>query len=491
MPIAMRRCFRFANSLAALGAIAILCVTPMAGAETQATPIESVPALKKKIVLVQFDVANTLHVDDINNIYDGLPSMLADRLAGSGKFLTVYTGRSLPAETGEAQREAIMLIAEETGAQFLVSGIVLNAETSQEKGFWETLTKRQIEIEYSAYDGLTGARLLSRSLYAEAHGDVLVGNNKPFGSMIFLETAFGKATSLLIDAVANEIQDALEMVPFAARIVRVEGKKVFLDAGSDALLEPGFQLVAYAREANRLAMSRGTVLGVTERVADAITLTQTQAQFSVGELADEAAGNQVKANGIARMAPDELRALIAERIAAQQKAKAEQEAQAEAERLQAEQAAQAEAARIKAEQDAKAEAARIKAEKKAKALAAAEAKKKAAQAKAKRVSAAQAARDRAAKARAAAEARAARLKAEQDAACSDAEKEARADVARIKAENKALLEAQNKKAAAEAQTPQVAGSGVVQDGTAAGAEAEPDGTKKKPGVPLKLKPIKP
>lgn len=218
--------------------------------------------LKKKIALVQFDVANTSHVGDINNIYDGLPSTLANLLAGSGKFLTVYTGRSLPAETGEAPREAIMSIAEETGAQFLVSGKVTNAGISQGKSFWETLTKRQIEIEHAAYDGMTGARLLSRSLYAEAHGDVMVGNNKPFGSMIFLETTFGKATSLLIDAVAKDIQDALEEMPFAARIVRVEGKKVFLDAGSDALLEPGFQLVAHNREANRLAMSRGAVLGL-------------------------------------------------------------------------------------------------------------------------------------------------------------------------------------------------------------------------------------
>ncbi|MDD2913972.1 MAG: flagella assembly protein FlgT middle domain-containing protein [Gallionella sp.] len=364
---------------------------------------------RKKIVVIQFDVANTMHVDDINNIYDGLPVALSSQLKESGEFLPSYIGRSIPVETGTLQREAIIQIAGETGAQFLIAGVVMNAETSKEK--WSLnmpldlsvkvpfggYKKRHIEVEFSVYDGLTGARQLLRRFDEYAEGDVKVGNNKPFGSSIFFGTEFGKATGRLIDSAVNEIQLTLENVPFAAHIIRVEGRKVFLDAGGDSLLNPGDKLVAYTSDTRLpIAELNGSVLGITDHAADVVTLTQVGAQFSIGELSEDAEKLGIKAGNIARVNLFDQHDLAAKRIAAQQLAKAQQEAAAEAERMKAE-AAQAEAARIAAEK------ARIKAEQEAKAqaLAAAKAAAKAAQLKAQqktksaRLSAAQQARARA------------------------------------------------------------------------------------------------
>lgn len=419
-----------------------------------------VPIPKKKIVITQFDVAKTIHVDDINNIYDGFPAALSSRLEASGEFLSSSTGRLIPAEADAPQRDAIIQIAGETGAQFLISGMVVNAGTGHERWSVDTpfdwslkvpfggYKKRHIEVEFSVYDGRTGSRLSSHRLGDHAEGDVAVGNNKPFGSSLFFETEFGKATNRLLDSAVKDIHEALEKVPFSARIVQAEGRKVYLDAGSDTLLEPGDKLVVYTSE----AQLKGPLPGVAERAADMVTLVQVKPQLSIGELPEDATKLGIKAGNIAKINFADQRDLSAKQIAVQQLAKAQQEIKAEAERVKAEQAAQAEASRIKAEQAAQAEAARIKEEKRAQEQADAEAKaaKLRAQKEANtaRVSAAQKARTRAlfvrikaaqkAKAQAAAEAKAAKLK---------AQKEAKAEASRVKTEQQAPIPAEAQTAA--------------------------------------------
>lgn len=507
--MSIRNGFRFTDGLAALGMIIMLCAAPFAAWA------ETAPAAKKKIALAQFDVANPLHVDDISNIYDGLPMVLASRLEESGAFLTAYGGRPIPAEAGEAQREAVIRIAAEAGAQFLVSGTVVNAGTRQEKGYLGTSIgesrTRHVEVELAVYDGFSGARLLQRRLYEQAEGEVWVGRDKPFGSSIFLDTGFGQALGRLIDLAVRDIRTALEKVPFSANIVRVEGKRVFLDAGGDALLKPGDRLVVYVSETPPVVGLRGAVLGAMDRAAEMVTLTQVQPQFSIGELPEEAAKHGIKAGNLARIDPAEQRILMAKQIAAQQAARAEQEARVEAERVKKEQAVQAEAARVRA---AEAEVARIKAEKEAKAQAAAEAKaaklKAAQETRAIRLSAAQEAHAReqaqaarsaarakrgAAKAEAAAEKQAqaeakAKADAEAKAARLKAAQEARAEAERIRVEKEVQAKAEKEaKAKEQAVAQPVAGSGVAN--TDVLAEAAAVAPPKKQGVPLKLKQIKP
>ncbi len=433
MSIIIRKGFRLADPLAAVFCMMIfLFAAPITAAHAEGTEggRSATRVLKKKVAFTQFNVANTQHVDDISNIYDGLPAALSSRLAAGGELLSGYTGRSIPAEEGTPQREAVIRLAEEAGAQFLVSGTVMNAGITRIKGFWGTTVKRHIEVELAVYDGLTGARLLLRRLDEQAEGDVMVGNNKPFGSSIFFETELGKATDRLIDSAVKDIRAALKNVPFSAHIIQAEGKRILINAGRDSLLRPGDILVAYARDTGTIAGLKGSMPGVTDRAVDTVVLTQVQAQFSVGELSEDAEKLGVKAGNIARIDPDEQRNLVAKRIAAQQIAKAQQEAKEEAERVKAEQAAQAEAARAKAKQAAKDEADRIKAEKKAQA----EAKKQAAaEAKASKLNARTVRGSAAQEAQIRARAQAAKLKARQ---------ETRAEAERIKAEKKAKADVQ-------------------------------------------------
>lgn len=258
--------------------------------------VVSAHAPKKKIAFARFDVANAIQVDDIKNILDGLPSELASRLEASGEFLSTYVHRSIPSESDVQKRVEIKNIAERSGAQFIVSGLIADAGVSQNIFGFE---KRNIEIEFSVYDGLTGARVLLRHLDEQAQGDVMVGRDKPFGSRTFFETELGRAANRLMDVAIKDIRVALECLPFSAHIVRIEEKKVFLDAGSASLLRPGDKLLTYVSTQPIVGLG-GAVLGYIESTIATVTLTQVQPQFSIGELPNDAAKLGIRVGDIVR-----------------------------------------------------------------------------------------------------------------------------------------------------------------------------------------------
>lgn len=267
--------------------------------------LNSIRAVKKKVAIAQFDVANTLHVDDINNIYDGFPSVLSRRLEASGGFLPVYVGRLIPREVSESQRRAIIQIAEETGAQFLVSGLVIDAGMRHEKGFLGTsigsYDKRHVEIEISVYDGLTGVQLFSRRLEEIAQGEVRIGNDKPFGSSSFFSTEAGRALDRLIVAATINIRTALACLPFSSRIVRVDGKNVYLDAGALSMLKAGDKLAVYSMGTNLPVVGVGSAaLGMPEHPVTTVTLIKIQPLFSIGDLQEDASALGISPGSIAR-----------------------------------------------------------------------------------------------------------------------------------------------------------------------------------------------
>lgn len=266
---------------------------------------------KKKIVFTQFGVADVLQADDINDLYDGLPAALSRRIGAGESFLSTYSRYSIPKADDTTRRQAIMQIAAETGAQFVISGTVIDAGIVGET--------RHIEVEMHIHDGFTGAPLLSLRVEDRADGDVKVGDNIPFGSRAFYDTAFGGAVNRLVDSAAKSIGAALAGLPFAAHITRYDGRDVLLDAGSDSLLKRGYQLVAYVN---------ATGLGGAKRPADVITLVDVMPQFSVGLLSYDAAALGIEAGDVAAINDADRRYLAAHPVDIAKIVKARQQAQA-------------------------------------------------------------------------------------------------------------------------------------------------------------------
>lgn len=261
-------------------------------------------AVKKKVVFTRFDAINTVQLDDIRNVYSELPREISSRLDAEGGVVVSYTDGSIPRDSGAPQREVVMQVARDAGAQFLVSGLILDAGIGTGNGILGTLfgsKSRHFKIELSVHDGLTGVKLLSRNLEGEAQGDVSIGDDKLFGGGAFFETESGRALNKLIANATIDIRAALVCLPFSANVARVEGKNVYLDAGAISMLKVGDELALYTTDIHLpVVAASGSWLGMPERPAATVTLVKVQPLFSVGTLPEDASKLGVKTGSIAR-----------------------------------------------------------------------------------------------------------------------------------------------------------------------------------------------
>jgi hypothetical protein len=312
-------------------------VQPQEGAPTGAGQKAAVrtPNFKKKIAVTRFHVVNSLQVEDISNIWDGYPLELLRRLELLGNVLPVNNISSLlsagsePIIDSPANREMIRRIAEQTGSQFVISGVILDAGfgggtirpywgwQGKESGIrseialpWPNLavglkpgpSERRLEVEIFLHDGLSGALISRHRASAEADGRVTVGRDKPFASAAFFATPFGHVAERLIDTQVEAISNDLACLPFMASIVRIQGRKVFLDAGGTSGLAPGARLTVYRKNTNApiSSLSGATTLGIPETSATTVTLREVQPLFALGELAADPAKVNVQIGDVAR-----------------------------------------------------------------------------------------------------------------------------------------------------------------------------------------------
>lgn len=309
-------------------------------AREKATPasqksLARTPNFKKKIAVTRFQVVNSLQVEDIANIWDGYPLELLRRLEMLGSVLPLNSVSSLLPAGGEpnpdspTNRDMIRRIAEQSGSQFVISGVILDAGfgagtirpywgwQGKESGSrselalpWPNIaiglkpgpSERRLEVEIFLHDGLSGALIARHRASAEADGRVTVGRDKPFASAAFFATPFGSSTERLINTQVEAISNELACLPFMANIVRIQGKKVFLDAGGTSGLRPGDKLTVYHKSSNApiSSLSGATALGIPETSATTVTLREVQPLFALGELAADPAKPNLQVGDVAR-----------------------------------------------------------------------------------------------------------------------------------------------------------------------------------------------
>lgn len=300
---------------------------------SQKTPART-PNFKKKVAVSRFHVVDSLQVEDISNIWDGYPLELLRRLEMLGSVLPANNASALQPANSEsnadssANREMIRRIAEQTGSQFVISGVILDAGfgagtirpywgwQGKESGSrselalpWPNVavglkpgpSERRLVVEVFLHDGLTGTLIARHRASAEADGRVTVGRDKPFASTAFFATPFGQTTARIIDTQVEAISNDLARLPFMANIVRIQGKKVFLDAGGTSGLRPGDRLTVYHKSPDAPIISlSGAALGVPEKPATIVTLREVQPLFALGEVAADPTKLNLQIGDVAR-----------------------------------------------------------------------------------------------------------------------------------------------------------------------------------------------
>lgn len=299
--------YRFSRGLLSFALLLVFSLSLSACglfAKPKPVPVTEQRVLKKKIVMTGFAVKVPLQVQDLDDVAQGIPREMLSRLERSGNFLTRQSKDLLSFDFKQDTPSAKLVtqVASDNDAQFVVSGEVRNAGIRNDKkffGMWETRS-RHIEIEFAIYDGITGALLSRHHLYRPAEDEGKVGRDKPFGSVAFYATNFGKAMDDVIEESVAWIRKDLATFPMMSRIVQVNGNQIMLDAGVNSSLVVG-DVGLVVSEYDQLPVigltalqARPSYYGTPQASMGKVQLKQTQLQFALGELEESAQAKTVK-----------------------------------------------------------------------------------------------------------------------------------------------------------------------------------------------------
>ncbi|MGJ9420126.1 flagella assembly protein FlgT middle domain-containing protein [Massilia sp. CMS3.1] len=261
---------------------------------------------KKKIVVTPFHVRRSPQLDDVDDVAIRLPQELLRRMAASGKFLgkesayVISPGLSGPS----ADTAAVRRLASMYESQFVVSGEIIDAGNFEQPAYYGLIKKdaRRIELAFYVHDGLTGVLLARRTALVEQVGERRVGRDKPFGSASFAATLFGGAILRALDEGIAAISADIGALPFMAKVVQVQGERIFIDAGSTASAAPGDQLVIYRLDPRQQVHGADprVPLGTLEAPVGTLSIVQVQPGFAIGTVTPPAAARQVSAGDMVR-----------------------------------------------------------------------------------------------------------------------------------------------------------------------------------------------
>ncbi|AUH51639.1 hypothetical protein CXB49_12850 [Chromobacterium sp. ATCC 53434] len=273
-------------------------------------------SLRRRLVTTYFNVDRPAEASDLSSLATGLPTELSRRLSRNPMLLvrdadTISVLADSRVSEPSAGRDVASQLGLREGVQFVVAGRVLSTSVTDKNtrpsiyesnntslqsaiyngpfsgmfggGVKYAPTRRQFDMELWIYDGLTGSLLANERVSGEANGEVVPKLPKPFASTAFWETDYGKLVNRLMDQAAQRVDDVISCIPFSARVVRLEGKRVYINAGLLDGMAVGDKLLLYKRSSGQPVRDLITSLdlGVPESLNGDISLVQVQPNFSI------------------------------------------------------------------------------------------------------------------------------------------------------------------------------------------------------------------
>ncbi len=147
---------------------------------------------------------------------------------------------------------------------------------------------RHIEIEAFIHDGVSGTLLDHKTFATIADGQVLMTPRPAVGSAEFYAGDLGRAWGGVLTEIADWAGEKVGCLPFMARVLKTEGRRIYLDAGSDAGLSTGDTLVLHSWRSPRLPV-RGEgqmLLGEEKEARTTASIAYRYPEFSVAEMVE-------------------------------------------------------------------------------------------------------------------------------------------------------------------------------------------------------------
>ncbi len=268
---------------------------------------------RKKIVATAFPFSHPSHtsLSESNDLSPGIPREISNILAESGEYTTrnkthtvLFQEADLAPELQENHpyhASEIINLARNNQAQFVLSGVIRDLDSADRhytrgNGFGAWLgsfssyynNSRAITIDIYIHDGYTGALLFQhryKDTVDSTFSSIWVPDNVMVGSVDFKNSATGNVITRIINQSVGDIQESIGCFPFYTRILKIEGNKIFIDAGAQERINPGDQLIVYRNAGTIHALnSDQEIVGLYKNAVGMMTITEVTPLFSVGEL---------------------------------------------------------------------------------------------------------------------------------------------------------------------------------------------------------------
>lgn len=262
--------------------------------------------LKKTIAVATFENRASLASGAVGFITRGLADQLTDALVQSGRFkvLDRQIIESVIAEqdfgaSGRTTMEGGAKVGGIYRAQILVKGTVTEFDPGTAAsgqafnlyGFSLGSTRAEAHVAVIVYlvDTTTSQVIDSQRIEGKAESGGVVwgmqGQQFGFGQAGFQKTPLGKATQIVIDRAVEYIAQRLAREPWQGRVAKVDGKTVFINAGSRSGVMKAQEFIA-CKGAGIVDPETGVSLGHTLKPIGLIRVTNVYPDFAEAQLVD-------------------------------------------------------------------------------------------------------------------------------------------------------------------------------------------------------------
>lgn len=258
---------------------------------------------RKKIAFTQFEVANRSGMYDLPALETLFPRLLLNKLQEQGVIVGIDATKYLMSaqenrhfrQNDPPNRDTVVKIAQQLGVQFVVNGIIHDMSWRRDRIGQE----RDVVMELQILDGISGM-VISRYTFSETlwgGKDILAVND--FGSEAFFKHPLGKILEKFAIKQIEVITRDIGQLPFSARVIKSEGKRVYFDAGAASLVNVGDVFMAYSQGEGISGLLNQQFLGREEQAAATLVVKKVQPLFAMGEL--EAGAEHLKPGDIVRI----------------------------------------------------------------------------------------------------------------------------------------------------------------------------------------------
>ncbi|MEW6416814.1 MAG: CsgG/HfaB family protein [Nitrospirota bacterium] len=257
---------------------------------------------KKRVAVTRFE-------NKVTGVYgnwklgEGFAEMLTTELMKTGRFIVVerqvlqdVIGEQELGQTGLVKQESAAKVGELLGAQIILRGVVSEFDMAESGGgggigiagfrLGVKTSSAHVAVDIRLIDTTTGQVLYSHNAtgHAEASG-VGVGiarGQVDFNAEGFKKTPLGQATRQAISDCVNFIISKMEAIPFSAKVIKVMGENVYINAGSNLNIKPGMVFKAYSVGEAIIDPDTNLVLGQEEKMVGLVEVKTVQDKFSIG-----------------------------------------------------------------------------------------------------------------------------------------------------------------------------------------------------------------